>query len=153
MATTVPHTEVDASPLTIDSNFPTATRPTFKGIPQPSSLNEFQKRFPKVNLDLFSRYPLRRGRVGYCVIINEKNFDPSTGQNTRDGTDRDAESLSSTFTKLGFVVDRNDNVNLAQLDNIIKKCMSCSMPLLVCLNISIGNSLLNIYLTSFKIIS
>lgn len=121
MATTDSHTEVDASPLTIDNTVSTTTRPTIKAIPQSSSLNEFQKRFPNVDLDLFSHYPLRRGRVGYCVIINEKHFDPSTGQNTRDGTDRDAESLSTTFTKLGFVVDRNDNVTLAQLNNIVKK--------------------------------
>ena len=125
METTDAHTEVDASSLTIDTNLSTTVRPTVRAIPQSSSLIEFQKRFPNVDLDLFSRYPLRRGRVGYCVIVNEKYFDPSTGQNTRDGTDRDAESLSSTFTKLGFVVDRNDNVTLAQLNNIVKKCMSC----------------------------
>ena len=125
MATTGPHTESDSSPLTIDSNLETATRPALKAIPQSSALNEFQKRFPNVNLDLFSSYPLRRGRIGYCVIINEKFFDPNTHQNTRDGTDRDAEALANTFTKLGFVIDRNDSVNLAQLTNIVQKCMCC----------------------------
>ena len=122
MATTDAHTKVDASSFTIESNLPAATCSTPKPIPQSSSLNEFQKRFPKANLDLFSCYPLCSGRVGYCVIINEKYFD--TDLKTREGTDRDAESLSSTFTKLGFIVDRNDNVTTKQLDDIVKKCMS-----------------------------
>lgn len=118
-------TETDATQLRIGDNMPSASRPIIQPLPQDSPIKLLQNRFPKVNLDLYSRYPLRRGRVGYCVIINEKYFDPITGQNTRDGTDRDAESLSTTFSKIGFTVDRHDNVNFAQLSQILKKCKNC----------------------------
>lgn len=117
--------ETDANPHRIGTHLPAASRPILAPSSQSSALSELQKQFPNVNLDLFYRYPLSGGRVGYCVIINEKIFDPSTGQNTRDGTDRDAESLASTFSKLGFSIDRHDNVNSAQLDRILAKCTSC----------------------------
>ena len=135
MATTYAQTEVDASPTTIESNLPEAACSIPKPIPQSSSLNALQKRFQNVNLDVFSRYPLRRGRVGYCVIINEKYFDTALNLKTRDGTDRDSESLSSTFTKLGFTVDRNDNVTTKQLDNIVNKCMSYTLFVSTCTRI------------------
>ena len=102
MATTDAHTEFDASPFTIESNLPAATCSIPKRIHQSSSLNELQKRFRNVNLDLFSRYPLCRGRVGYCVIINEKYFD--TGLKTRDGTDRDASRCQARLLSLGLLL-------------------------------------------------
>ncbi|XP_060560660.1 caspase-8-like [Ruditapes philippinarum] len=66
-------------------------------------------------------YPMNRRPRGWCVIINNKEFHVIQGDNTskempaRNGTDKDAESLQHTFSKLGFIVRRRDNLTETEM--------------------------------------
>lgn len=60
-------------------------------------------------------YPKR----GLFIIINNKNFHPSTGQRCRDGTDADAERLEERFQDLGFEVRRYDDVGASSMTKIM----------------------------------
>ncbi|XP_047222076.1 caspase-3a isoform X2 [Girardinichthys multiradiatus] len=50
------------------------------------------------------RYSLSFPSIGQCIVINNKNFDRSTGMNQRNGTDVDAGNVCKVFTKLGYKV-------------------------------------------------
>ncbi|XP_062932897.1 caspase-3 [Cynocephalus volans] len=53
-------------------------------------------------------YKMDYPEMGLCIIINNKNFDQSTGMSPRIGTDVDAASLRETFMNLKYEV-RNKN--------------------------------------------
>ncbi|XP_054584979.1 caspase-7 isoform X3 [Eptesicus fuscus] len=67
------------------------------------------------------RYNMNFEKVGKCIIINNKNFDESTGMSVRSGTDRDAESLFKTFRNLGFDVVVYNNRSCAEMHNLLKE--------------------------------
>ncbi|XP_037317982.2 caspase-3b [Pungitius pungitius] len=50
------------------------------------------------------RYRMDYPSMGTCVIINNKNFRPSTGMSARNGTDVDANDAMKTFSALGYKV-------------------------------------------------
>ncbi|KAK6187753.1 hypothetical protein SNE40_005710 [Patella caerulea] len=74
---------------------------------------------------------------GIFIIINNKHFDESTGQETREGTDIDAERLEERFQDLGFEVRRYDDVtrtkmtglmyDIASYDHSNSDCFGCAI--------------------------
>lgn len=66
-----------------------------------------------------NEYNYNYRRRGIFLIINNKNFHPSTGQVARDGTDNDAERLEERFQDLGFEVRRYDDVGSSKMTKIM----------------------------------
>ncbi|TRY84916.1 hypothetical protein DNTS_004016 [Danionella cerebrum] len=65
------------------------------------------------------RYSLNYPKIGYCVIINNKNFDRKTGMNQRNGTDVDAGSVMNVFRKLGYVTKVYNDQTVAQIVQLL----------------------------------
>ncbi|XP_054437732.1 caspase-7 [Pteronotus mesoamericanus] len=65
-------------------------------------------------------YSMNFEKVGKCIIINNKNFDPSTSMSVRDGTDRDAEALFKCFRNLGFDVVVYNDCSCAKMKELLK---------------------------------
>ncbi|XP_042556614.1 caspase-3 isoform X1 [Dipodomys spectabilis] len=59
-------------------------------------------------ISLDNSYKMDYPEMGVCIIINNKNFDKSTGMSPRSGTDVDAANLRETFLNLKYEV-RNKN--------------------------------------------
>lgn len=66
-----------------------------------------------------NEYNFNYRRRGLFIIINNKNFNPSTGQVQREGTDVDAERLEETFQDTGFEVRRYDDVTGARMTKLM----------------------------------
>jgi len=60
-------------------------------------------------------YGMNHGRRGRFIIINNKIFMPHTQMNERKGTDRDASSLYTDFSQLGFDVTLFHNQTASQM--------------------------------------
>ncbi|MEE6486829.1 hypothetical protein FKM82_014714 [Ascaphus truei] len=81
------------------------------------------------------QYKMNYGRVGKCIIINNKNFDQKTGMCIRNGTDKDAVDLFRCFKSLDFdVTVYNDKTcedmerllqNAAQENHSDSACFAC----------------------------
>ncbi|KAM3867219.1 caspase-3-like [Diretmus argenteus] len=65
------------------------------------------------------RYTMDYPSRGLCVVINNKNFDRSTGMNTRNGTDVDAAAAIKTFTSLGYVVKVANDLTVSQMEDLL----------------------------------
>ncbi|XP_061100835.1 caspase-3a isoform X1 [Conger conger] len=65
------------------------------------------------------RYSLDYPMIGQCIIINNKNFDRSTGMNVRNGTDVDAANMMQTFTKLGYKVKVYNDQTVDQIRQVL----------------------------------
>ncbi|XP_062864588.1 caspase-3a isoform X2 [Trichomycterus rosablanca] len=61
------------------------------------------------------RYNLNLPCIGHCVIINNKNFQKSTGMNQRNGTDVDAGNAMKVFGKLGYRVKVYNDQTVEQI--------------------------------------
>ncbi|XP_075890471.1 caspase-3a [Nelusetta ayraudi] len=57
--------------------------------------------------------------MGHCIIINNKNFDRSTGMNQRNGTDVDAANAMKVFSKLGYKVKIYNDQSVEQMKQIL----------------------------------
>ena len=55
------------------------------------------------------------------TAFNHKNFAPSLGLKTRDGTDQDRENLYNTLRCLDFEVRVYDDMTLKDIDTILQK--------------------------------
>nr|XP_014351565.1 PREDICTED: caspase-3 [Latimeria chalumnae]XP_014351566.1 PREDICTED: caspase-3 [Latimeria chalumnae]XP_014351567.1 PREDICTED: caspase-3 [Latimeria chalumnae] len=66
------------------------------------------------------RYKTNYPVFGKCVIINNKNFDPSTRMGARSGTDVDAANLKKTFKALGFETQVTNDCTCSQMTSILK---------------------------------
>ncbi|XP_041362616.1 caspase-3-like isoform X2 [Gigantopelta aegis] len=66
-----------------------------------------------------NEYNFNFKRRGLFLIINNKNFDSSTGQMVREGTDVDAERLEERFQDMGFEVKRYDDVTRAKMSALM----------------------------------
>ncbi|XP_060067184.1 caspase-3-like [Ylistrum balloti] len=66
-----------------------------------------------------NEYNFNYHKRGLFLIINNKNFHPSTGQMTREGTNVDAERLEERFQDLGFEVRRYNDVASAKITQIM----------------------------------
>ncbi|KAA3671475.1 uncharacterized protein DEA37_0003546 [Paragonimus westermani] len=58
---------------------------------------------------------------GHCLLINQRDFSPATGQGRRDGTDVDADRVERLFKKLGYSVRRHLNVNRSDMKRILRE--------------------------------
>ncbi|XP_026027225.1 caspase-3a [Astatotilapia calliptera] len=65
------------------------------------------------------RYRLDFPRIGQCIIINNKNFDRSTGMNQRNGTDVDAGNAMRVFKNLGYHVKLYNDQTVDQIMNVL----------------------------------
>lgn len=65
------------------------------------------------------RYSLDYPNIGYCVIINNKNFDHRTGMNQRNGTDVDAGNVMNVFRKLGYNVKIYNDQTVQQILQVL----------------------------------
>ncbi|KAJ8335892.1 hypothetical protein SKAU_G00392340 [Synaphobranchus kaupii] len=65
------------------------------------------------------RYSLDYPSIGQCVIINNKNFDRSTGMNIRNGTDVDAGNMMKAFAKLGYKVKVYNDQTVDQIKRVL----------------------------------
>ncbi|KAH9518586.1 Caspase-3 [Bulinus truncatus] len=82
------------------------------------------------------KYKMNYKHLGTALIINNKNFHPRTGMNTRTGTDVDAVNMSGLFKTMGFeniitlhdltVVQMRDQLRkVASLDHSDSSCFMC----------------------------
>lgn len=65
------------------------------------------------------RYSLNYPCIGQCIIINNKNFDRSTGMNQRNGTDVDAANAMKVFSKLGYKVKVYNDQSVNQMKQVL----------------------------------
>ncbi|KAG9335999.1 hypothetical protein JZ751_003398 [Albula glossodonta] len=65
------------------------------------------------------RYSLEYPCIGHCIIINNKNFDRSTGMNVRNGTDVDAGNMMKVFGKLGYKVKVFNDQTVGQISQLL----------------------------------
>ena len=111
---------IDASPL---SN--SATPPSFPVRPRSST---------KCEPDLTNAYPLTGNHRGWCLIVNNVEFETLS---ERRGSDRDAKNLQSLFTALGFTVwivrNLDSNSMRSKFKELISKDHSKSDSVVVCL--------------------
>nr|AYC61977.1 caspase 3 [Anguilla japonica] len=66
------------------------------------------------------RYSLDYPSIGQCIIINNKNFDRSTGMNIRNGTDVDAGNMMKAFGKLGYKVKVYNDQTVNQIKQVLR---------------------------------
>ncbi|KAI4885383.1 hypothetical protein NFI96_020334 [Prochilodus magdalenae] len=64
-------------------------------------------------------YPLTRRPRGYCLIINNQNFEKPLQE--RRGTHKDAEALNKIFTKLHFMVQKEQDCDSSNMLEVIKR--------------------------------
>ncbi|KAM9818328.1 caspase-3a [Syngnathus typhle] len=65
------------------------------------------------------RYSLAFPSIGHCIIINNKNFDRSTGMNQRNGTDVDAANAMKAFAKLGYKCKIYNDQTVTQMKQVL----------------------------------
>ncbi|XP_069467955.1 caspase-7-like isoform X3 [Ambystoma mexicanum] len=66
-------------------------------------------------------YRMNYAKVGKCIIINNKNFHPSTDMCIRNGTDKDAGDLQRCFKTLGFEVSVKNDQTCEQMESLLQK--------------------------------
>ncbi|XP_075071757.1 caspase-7 [Mixophyes fleayi] len=66
------------------------------------------------------QYTMNYGRVGRCIIINNKNFAEQTGMCTRNGTDKDAGDLFRCFRSLGFDVSVSNDMSCEEMETLLQ---------------------------------
>jgi caspase-like apoptosis-related cysteine protease len=79
----------------------------------------------RINYETFTAmededYDLSRGRK-LAVIFNQHDFHPVQELSPRDGTEMDCAALETTFQKLGFEVQRYDNLEVADIRHNMAK--------------------------------
>ena len=58
---------------------------------------------------------------GYFLLLNNRDFDPSTRMRKRSGTDIDAAALKKLFQELAFEIDHHDDVTSDEMKKLCKK--------------------------------
>ncbi|KAM8940161.1 caspase-3-like [Pelodytes ibericus] len=67
------------------------------------------------------KYTMDYAEMGLCVIINNKNFHPSTRMGTRSGTDNDARKLYETFKFFGYQVKVANDQSCSDIYKLLRK--------------------------------
>ncbi|XP_053315404.1 caspase-3 [Spea bombifrons] len=67
------------------------------------------------------KYRMDYPEMGHCIIINNKNFHPSTRMGTRSGTDTDARKLYETFKCFGYQVKVLNDQKCSDIFGLLKK--------------------------------
>ncbi|KAF4091407.1 hypothetical protein AMELA_G00036550 [Ameiurus melas] len=65
-------------------------------------------------------YRMDYPNLGKCLIINNKNFNKSTGMAERNGTDVDAAKILQVFQKLGFRTTIQNDQSVSQMKQLLK---------------------------------
>lgn len=65
------------------------------------------------------KYSLDFPSIGQCIIINNKNFDRTTGMNQRNGTDVDAANVMKVFSKFGYKVKVYNDQTVKQMTDVL----------------------------------
>jgi len=68
-------------------------------------------------------YNMRHKKRGLCLIINNQEFYPSTGMNTRNGSDVDRDGLKKAFKHVGFSQEDimvRDNLTCDQMMSLLR---------------------------------
>lgn len=65
-------------------------------------------------------YRMDLAEMGICVLVNNKNFHPSTGMTFRSGTDADAARVIDTFKNLGYVVKPYNDLTAKQIIEVLQ---------------------------------
>ncbi|XP_063314211.1 caspase-3-like [Pelobates fuscus] len=75
----------------------------------------------KSKFDHLFKYKMDYPEMGQCVIINNKNFHPSTRMGSRSGTDTDARKLFDTFKYFGYQVKIFNDLKCSDIFGLLKK--------------------------------
>lgn len=96
-------------------------------VPMPSTLQES-------TIDLNDCYKMDYTPRGYFLLINNKDFLPSSGMENypRNGTDVDAEAIKSLFQELGFIVDAHRNLSVYEMRKYIKAAATKDFSMMGC---------------------
>ncbi|XP_047669285.1 caspase-8 isoform X2 [Tachysurus fulvidraco] len=74
---------------------------------------------PANEIDVDDCYPMTQRPVGYCLIINNHIFHPSTNLRERKGTHADKDSLTEVFQRMHFKVEeRRDLLSSDMLETV-----------------------------------
>lgn len=95
----------------------------------------------KAPVDMF-RYRMDYSNIGKCIIINNKNFDRSTGMSDRAGTDLDAGKVMKVFSELGFKASVQNNRTVSQMREILTSASKedhSKSAMFVCVMLSHGD--------------
>ncbi|XP_030251201.1 caspase-3-like [Sparus aurata] len=65
------------------------------------------------------RYRMDYPSLGTCLIINNKNFHPSTNMSYRNGTDVDAKAAVEVFSKLGYKIKFFNDQTVGQMRQLM----------------------------------
>ncbi|XP_062988757.1 caspase-7 [Elgaria multicarinata webbii] len=71
------------------------------------------------NVNPTFQYSMNYKKIGKCIIINNKNFDKSTGMSIRNGTDKDAGDLQKCFRNMGFDVAVYNDLSCDEMKTIL----------------------------------
>ncbi|CAF0783275.1 unnamed protein product [Rotaria sordida] len=77
----------------------------------------------KLGFTDIDEYFMGHKQRGTAIIINNKDFHPNTGLNTRDGTNLDASRLEGTFLGLGFDTEVYHNRTALQILTIVEQAV------------------------------
>jgi len=68
-------------------------------------------------------YSMNTDPRGFCVVINNKDFEPSSGMEKypRKGTDVDANMAKELFQEIGYIVECHRNQTVYQMRQILKR--------------------------------
>ncbi|XP_069467952.1 caspase-3-like [Ambystoma mexicanum] len=66
-------------------------------------------------------YNMDYPKVGKCIIINNREFEKTTGLNVREGTEKDGEELYKCFTQMGFEVLEKENQTVQGIKSFLNK--------------------------------
>uniref|UniRef100_A0A3B1JAA1 Centromere protein U n=2 Tax=Astyanax mexicanus TaxID=7994 RepID=A0A3B1JAA1_ASTMX len=95
----------------------------------------------KAPVDMF-RYRMDYPNLGKCIIINNRNFDRSTGMSDRAGTDVDAGKMLKVFSELGFKASVQNNRTVSQMRQILTSASKedhSKSAMFVCVMLSHGD--------------
>lgn len=97
-------------------------KPTLKGSDGPSASGStgVSQVDAKPPADAY-RYSMNYPSLGHCVIINNKNFDRSTGMNIRNGTDVDAGNVFKVFSQLGYKAKVHNDLTVRDITALLQK--------------------------------
>lgn len=101
--------------------------PTLRKNSEPAKINDGWRYLSESDLcDPNLAYPLvanpnnRSNPRGVCLLINQRDFDAAkTGQERRDGTDIDADTVERTFIRCGYAVNRATNLTLRKMEYLL----------------------------------
>ncbi|XP_030649096.1 caspase-3b [Chanos chanos] len=88
--------------------------------PQGSSARRPHEHRDFKSLDGSFTYNMNFPSLGQCIVINNKNFEKSTGMGLRDGTDVDAASVFKAFSAVGYKVKIYNDQTVSRMKSLLQ---------------------------------